>query len=1270
MRTHIRKRSFFVITCLGLLALPACGSGQKPNADAPDITTNTTPRFPDAKEKDKPQTDLLKDEIPPKELDAVISAHLEGLGHMERYEYRLAVEAFRQAHERAPGWIAGSINLAIALLNDTGTKAEEAKKKGGGSDPDKFKTNFDEALSLLDSVIARAPENLNARYCRGLILEFLGGENTGKAHEDFVFVTKHDDSDGHAWYKVGSTLTAADNPTFPAGPPQAAELIKIYEEALKRNPNLVPAYYKLSSAYAWSGKRDRQAELMRHFLRIDPAKNPAGPGDTVEAFYGETGKYAKVINPFRQESLDAQPPAPPKFEPPAPVKVKLAEGEHWAKAEELTGTLALFARARARFGATVVSFDANGDGKNDLFLAASIRTATGLRDALLLNRGDGSFEDVSKAWGLPGDRASLGAAAGDFDADRRVDLFLCGPAGYLLLKNAGKAFEDVTEKAGIKKSKSLGLTARWLDLDQDGDLDLYVLNCTDLDHAADAFGDRPLPGVTNAAFRNDGKAAKTGGTPEPNWAPLAVSTPEQPAKEGLSLNLSEWPDGKDLLGPPANYSGMAAIDADDDRDLDLVLVADGKPMYVALNDRLGKFHGEILAEPVFADPASGLLVLDLDKDGRADLVAPSAKGRMLALRNATNPDSYPRKIAWETWPVDARTWRTAEAADLDLDTWTDVVGLPATGEAPVLSWGRNDGKRLVNQPLPLGPESSSAKSLAGFVCADVAGDPLPDAVLLPDGEEPRVARNLGNGNHWLALDLVGQWKNSFDHMRTNPHGLGTRITVEGQGLLTTYQNTTPSSGLGQSLTPFVLGLGKSPAAELVRLKWPDGTMQCELNQKSDVRLSLTETNRKTGSCPVLFTWNGSRFVCLGDFLGGGGMGYLVAPGVYGQPDRDESVAIAPDQLRAVRGVYRLSITEPMDEVAYLDRLDLQVVDRPPGVSSTPDERFAPEGPRPTGEVIAWSNSITPLKATDLKGRDITATLAAWDRDTADGFERLSGWIGYAEEHGIVLDFGDRLSKFGPQDRLVLALAGWVEYPYSQTNYAASTAGVALKPPVIERRNADESWTVIEPHAGYPAGLPRLTTLDLTGTLTGPSCVIRLKTNMECYWDQAFIAVRDAAAEKALRVTTLPVARAALGHRGYSREVSPDGRQPLLYDYEYSDPAPLALMAGRLTRFGEVRELLTDDDDRLCLVGPGDEVRLEFGASALPALQEGWTRSFVLKAVGYCKDADPFTAGSDRVEPLPWKAMPSYPFETSVQPPDTPAYREYLREYQTRPAGGR
>jgi hypothetical protein len=171
--------------------------------------------------------------------------------------------------------------------------------------------------------------------------------------------------------------------------------------------------------------------------------------------------------------------------------------------------------------------------------------------------------------------------------------------------------------------------------------------------------------------------------------------------------------------------------------------------------------------------------------------------------------------------------------------------------------------------------------------------------------------------------------------------------------------------------------------------------------------------------------------------------------------------------------------------------------------------------------------------------------------------------------------------------------------------------------------------------------------------------------MECYYDQAFLALRDRRAESELRVARLPVARAVLGHRGYTREISPEGRQPLLYDYDYVDPAPLARMAGKLTRYGDVAKLLRADDDQFCVLGPGDEVRLEFDAADLPPLPAAWSRSYVLRAFGYCKDADPMTATSDTVEPLPWRGMPAFPFAAPASRPPDPAYEGYLREYQTR-----
>ncbi|WP_165230884.1 CRTAC1 family protein [Aquisphaera insulae] len=1261
MRPLPRPVRCFWLSIVGCLFAsgPGCHSRTDSQPGAPPPVTKN----------EEPAVAPLRDEIPPAELDAVLAANFLGAGLMEQYEYAKAAKAFREVRQRVPGWIPGSINLAIALLNMSGEEAEAAKAPGGGS-----KGNFDEALELLKEVLDRVPDHPHAHFCSGIILQQEG--SLLEAHRHFLRVTEIDPLDPAAWYWAASTLTDPANPQASASPALAKEQAVFYKKALELDPYLTPAIYKLSVVSRLAGEPGRQKALLDLWGQINPDRSQPvpGPGNSAAKVYGEMGKYATVIGPPRPDRRDRPTPVPPKFDPARPLAVKLAEGDRWAKPEDFRGKDAVIGRARARFGAAVAALDADGDGKTDLYLTAAVVGPKGLRDVLLLNRGEGNFEDATARFGLPMDRASLGIAAADFDADRRVDLFLTGVGKNLLLRNLdGKAFEDRSALLKPSATPALALQARWLDLDQDGDLDLFVVNHCAADQAEKALvpGQKSPPGLACLAYRNDGTPESIPGTPPPAHAPLATAWDTSRVKSGLKLALSPWPDAPALAAGSAPHTGVAALDVDGDRDLDLIIAADDGGTVALLNDRLGRFHQSPIDWPTTHEPGSGLLVIDLDQDGRSDLVSISAAGPVHGLRNSTERKAQgDALVRFEKFAANARSWNAAATADLDLDGLPDVVGLfvgpEKPGHAPSPAWARNDGDRLTNMEWPVAQETPGA---AGLLLADLAGDPLPDLILARHGEPPAVAANMGNGHHWLALDLAGHWRVKPELMRTNSHGLGTRILVEGQGVHVAHEHTTPDTGLAQSIGPVVLGIGKRDAAELLHLRWPDGVMQCELNVAADQKRAIGENNRKTGSCPVLFTWNGERFVCLGDFLGGGGLGYLVAPGVYGQPDRDESVAIESSQLQAEQGSFRLSITEPMDEIAYVDHVRLDVVDRPPGVSTALDERFAPTGKRPSGEVIAWRRSIEPVLATDLAGRDLTATLSHFDRSTADSFRKLDGWVGYAEEHGIILEFGDRLAGFGPADSLVLCLAGWVEYPYSQTNYAAATAGVSLMPPTVEKRRADGTWETIEPDAGYPAGLPRMTTLDLRGKLSGPDCVLRIRTNMECYYDQAFIAVRDRDAEKALRVTPLEVARADLSHRGYTREVSPHGRLPLLYDYQYVDPAPLARLSGKLTRHGDVVPLLRADDDLLCVIGPGDEARLEFPADGLPPLPAGWSRSYVLRTYGYCKDADPFTAGSDSVEPLPWKGMPAFPFAGDVRRSSSPAFESYLRDYQTRPAGG-
>ena len=138
---------------------------------------------------------------------------------------------------------------------------------------------------------------------------------------------------------------------------------------------------------------------------------------------------------------------------------------------------------------------------------------------------------------------------------------------------------------------------------------------------------------------------------------------------------------------------------------------------------------------------------------------------------------------------------------------------------------------------------------------------------------------------------------------------------------------------------------------------------------------------------------------------------------------------------------------------------------------------------------------------------------------------------------------------------------------------------------------------------------------------------------------------------------LDAERADLRVRGFSSEVRPDGAEPVIYDYAHvAGASPWKTMTGRYTREGDVRELLAKSDDMFVIATPGDEVALEFAAAGLPALPEGWTRTFLLFADGYSKEMDINSATPDHVEPLPFHRMTAYPYPSGEHYPDTPSAR--------------
>jgi hypothetical protein len=448
-------------------------------------------------------------------------------------------------------------------------------------------------------------------------------------------------------------------------------------------------------------------------------------------------------------------------------------------------------------------------------------------------------------------------------------------------------------------------------------------------------------------------------------------------------------------------------------------------------------------------------------------------------------------------------------------------------------------------------------------------------------------------------------------------------------------------------------MGKHQKAEALRVRWPDNVVQAELDVATGAPYKLVETNRKGTSCPVLMVWDGERFVFVTDFLGAGALGESGPDGSVRPPRGEESVKIEPGLLVPKGGEYLLKIAEPMDEVLYLDHLQLAVVDHPAGSTVFPDERFVFSGPQPTQKLLAFAKQFRPTKATDHKGRDVTERVTKRDRKAVDGFA-VRSWLGYAEDHSLTLEFGD-LPKAG---RWHLVLAGWTEYPYPESMYAATRAGIELHPPVLEQFDAKADKWVTVCDLGFPAGLPRVMTRELPAAPTGK---LRIRTNMQVFWDDIYLAP----ASDPETVTTLDVTRADLAARGFMQEVYPDGRPPVAYDDAKTEPVATTKWKGKLTKLGDVTDLLTKFDDRFVLCGPGDEITVRFDATKLPELKPGWKRSFVLKSQGYCKDTSTTTVTGGTVGPLPFRGMPNYPDFGSVKPPATDADK-----WHTRPAGGK
>jgi hypothetical protein len=381
----------------------------------------------------------------------------------------------------------------------------------------------------------------------------------------------------------------------------------------------------------------------------------------------------------------------------------------------------------------------------------------------------------------------------------------------------------------------------------------------------------------------------------------------------------------------------------------------------------------------------------------------------------------------------------------------------------------------------------------------------------------------------------------------------------------------------------------------------------------------------------------------------------VAPSTWNRADPDEYVRIRGDQLQPRGGRYELRVTNELEEAMFVDRLQLVSVDHPAGVDVFPQEGL--KTPPPPFRLIATKGAHPPARAADDHGHDVLPQLRSVDRRYPDDFGLLP-IRGYAEPHALTLDLGAQAG------RAVLLMTGWTDYAFSSDNVAASQRGLVLSPPSLQVKDASGTWRTVIDDIGVPVGRPQTIVVDLAGKFLSPAREVRIQTNMRIYWDQ--ILVDTSGGGYPARLTRVNAIAADLRTRGFSAEISPDGREPFGYDYNaVSNTSPWKVFPGRYTREGDVRPLLRRTDDMFVVAGPGDEIALAFDARALPPVPNGWTRTFLLYVNGFSKEMNPRSASPDTLGPLPFHAMSGYPYGPGEHYPRTRAHRDYVARYNTR-----